>query len=301
VAGFKNRRGEGRQRGNGHPRQNGQGRPGAFGPGAYGAGPNGAPSGEPDYYGHQGAPTPSPPYDDAPGHTRAFTMGDAPPADPYQQSYGGEPYGGESYGNEPPYGDDNVATYRAGQTAAPPAGPRLHWKELLRGILVRPGRTFWQMRDHTVWGPALIVTFVYGLLAVFGFDAARSDVLHSTLTASVPWVLTTGVTVVLCGLTLGAVTNTLARQLGGDGAWAPTIGLSMLVTSLTDAPRLLFAIFLGGGNSFVQLLGWLTWFACAALLTSMVAKSHDLPWLKALGASSIQLVALLILFKLPLI
>jgi hypothetical protein len=36
-------------------------------------------------------------------------------------------------------------------------------------------------------------------------------------------------------------------------------------------------------------------------MTSMVGKSHDLPWLKALGASSIQLVALLMLFKLPLI
>jgi hypothetical protein len=217
---------------------------------------------------------------------------------------GGQGYGPESHGDRGGYGGDgydNVATYRAGRSAAPPAGPRLHWKDLLSGIVLRPGRTFWQMRDHTVWGPALTVTFVYGLLAVFGFDSARHDVLNTTLTASIPWVLTTGVMVVLCGLTLGAVTNTLARQLGGDGAWAPTIGLAMLVTSLTDAPRLLFALFLGGGNSFVQLLGWLTWLACAALLTSMVGKSHDLPWLKALGACSIQLVALLMLFKLPLI
>jgi hypothetical protein len=194
-----------------------------------------------------------------------------------------------------------VATYRAGQTTAPPAGPRLPWKPLLAGIVRHPSRTFWQMRDHTMWGPALTVTFVYGLLAVFGFDAARHDILSATLSASIPWVLTTGVAVVLGTLTLGAVTNALARQLGGDGAWAPTIGLSMLITSLTDAPRLLFALFLGGGNGFVQLLGWLTWIGCAALLTSMVAKSHDLPWGKALGAASIQLVALLMLFKLALI
>jgi hypothetical protein len=33
----------------------------------------------------------------------------------------------------------------------------------------------------------------------------------------------------------------------------------------------------------------------------MVAKSHDLPWPKALGAASIQLIALLVLFKLPVI
>jgi Yip1 domain len=286
VAGFKDRHSEGgRQYGQGHP-------------GPYGAG---APAGEPEYYGGPAAPS----YSDAPGHTRAFTLGGAPLGEPYTDPYQQPdqhpgPPAGPPRGPQP-FGDDHVATYRAGQTAAPPSGPRLHWKELLRGIALRPGRTFWQMRDHTVWGPALIVTFVYGLLAVFGFDAARKDVLSSTLATSVPWVLTTGIAVVLCGLTLGAVTNTLARQFGGDGAWAPTIGLSMLITSLTDAPRLLFALFLGGGNSFVQLLGWLTWIACGALLASMVAKSHDLPWLKALGASSIQLVALLMLFKLPLI
>ncbi|WP_405585005.1 Yip1 family protein [Streptomyces sp. NBC_01190] len=311
MAGFKGRQGSGGRRG-GYPPQYGQqqppgpygapgqhtgrpGSPGAYGPGGgygpgAGRGPGGggqAPTGEPEYY------APAPGYDDAPGQTRAFTLGgDAALADPYPGAEGGDgPY----------YGDDHVATYRAGQAAAPPVGPRLHWKDLLRGIALHPSRTFWQMRDHKVWGPALTVTFVYGLLAVFGFDAARSDILSATLANSVPWVLVTGVAVVLCGLTLGAVTNTLARQLGGDGAWAPTVGLAMLITSLTDAPRLLFALFLGGGNSFVQLVGWLTWLGCAWLLTSMVSTSHDLPRLKALGAASIQLLALLALFKLPLI
>jgi hypothetical protein len=265
--------------------QDAGGRPGSYGPGAG----NG--------YGAPAAPS----YDDAPGHTRAFTFGGQAPTDPYAQ---GEQYG--AYGDEayaapyPGYGEDHVATYRAGQAAPPPAGPRLHWKQLLSGIVLRPGRTFWQMRDHTVWGPALTVTFIYGLLAVFGFGAARSDVLSATLSTSVPWVLTTAIAVVLGGLTLGAVTNALARQFGGDGAWAPTIGLAMLITSLTDVPRLFFALFLGGDNGFVQLLGWLTWIACGVLLTSMVAKSHDLPWQKALGACSIQLVALLMLFKLSL-
>ncbi|WP_235032659.1 Yip1 family protein [Actinacidiphila yanglinensis] len=343
MAGFKGRRGEGRQRGGAQPAQyrppgpsgapqQGQGYPRGYGNGHPGSGyPDGAPrggaprGGEPEYFDRGPAPS----YDDSPGSTRAFTLGaDARYSDPYAdqggdggaydrgsydrqgyegagsgyggQGYGGGPYGGERY-DERGYGDDHVATYRAGQASATPAAPRLHWKQLLSGIVLRPGRTFWQMRDHSVWGPALTVTFLYGLLAVFGFDAARSDVLNSTLTASIPWVLTTGVVVVLCGLTLGAVTHTLARQLGGDGAWAPTIGLAMLVSSLTDTPRLFFALFLGGGNGFVQLLGWATWIACGALLTSMVAKSHDLPWHKALGASSIQLVALLMLFKLPLI
>lgn len=281
MAGFENRRGQ-------DPNAPG----GYAGPGPY------TPSGEPEYFGHGGPPPhdprqsgygwpqygQQPGYDDAPGHTRAFTIGEpAPLADGYAHE------------------GDNVATYRAGQAAAPPAGPRLHWKQLISGVILRPSRTFWQMRDHTMWGPALTVTFLYGLLAVFGFDAARKDVLDATLSTSVPWVVTTAIAVTLGGLTLGAVTNALARQLGGDGAWAPTVGLALLITSLTDAPRLLFALFLGGGNGLVQLLGWATWLACAALMTSMVGKSHDLPWHKALGASSIQLVALLMLFKLPLI
>ncbi|MDJ0340369.1 YIP1 family protein [Streptomyces sp. H10-C2] len=309
VAGFRNRRGrdhsgqppeygqqapqEGGQQQYGRPGPSGgqpeYGRPGYGQPQGRPQGYGGAPSGEPEYFGEP-APAPAPAYDDNPGHTRAFTLGGA--ADQFA------PYSGPDQDGP---GNDNIATYRAGQATAPPSGPRLHWKQLIRGIVLRPGHTFWQMRDYPVWGPALIVTFLYGLLAVFGFDAARKDILNATVATSVPWVISTGVAVTLSGLMLGAVTHALARQLGGDGSWAPTIGLAMLVTSLTDAPRLLFALFLGSANGLVQILGWVTWLACAALLTSMVSKSHDLPWPKALGAASIQLIALLVLFKLPLI
>ncbi|MGH3324250.1 MAG: YIP1 family protein, partial [Streptomyces sp.] len=185
-----------------------------------------------------------------------------------------------------------------GRPSGPPPGPRLHWKDLLSGIVFRPSATFWQMRDHAVWAPAIIITFLYGLLAIFGLAEAREEVINATLSSAIPYVLTTGVAVVLAGLILGAVTHTLARQFGGAGAWAPTIGLSMLIMSLTDAPRLLVAIFLGGTAPAVQVLGWVTWVAAGALFTSMVSRSHDLPWPRALGASAVQLVALLVLMKL---
>ncbi|MER7724763.1 Yip1 family protein [Streptomyces sp. NPDC096323] len=229
-------------------------------------------------------------------------------ADPYPQQHGHHPqHPGDPYANsaghtqafsinEDPYGDGN--TYRAGQAPAQPAGPRLHWKQLLSGIVTRPGPTFWQMRDYPVWGPALVVTFLYGLLALFGFDQARDDAINAPVGNAIPYVIITGIGFVLGGLVLGAVTHTLARQLGGDGAWQPTVGLSMLIMSITDAPRLIFALFLGGENSLVQILGWLTWLAAAALFTSMVSKSHDLPWPKALGASAIQLLALVSILKL---
>ncbi|MGW1745080.1 Yip1 family protein [Streptomyces sp. NPDC002092] len=232
--------------------------------------------GEPEYFGDGGAyapqGSPDPYAANHPGHTQAFTVGE----DPYNQG----------------------GTYRAGAAPAVPAGPRLHWKDLLRGIVFSPAQTFLQMRDYTMWGPALIVTFLYGLLAVFGFDGARSDAIHATLANAVPIVLTTAVALVLSSFVLGVVTHTLARQLGGDGAWQPTVGLSMLIMSLTDAPRLVFAMFFGGNATFVQALGWATWVAAGALLTMMVSRSHDLPWPKALGASAIQLIALLSIVKL---
>lgn len=243
----------------GHGGHGGHGEPEYFGDGAYPPGPQG----------------PHDPYAaNNPGHTQAFSVGE----DPYTQ------------------GD----TYRAGSAAPPPGpiGPRLHWKALLRGIVLAPNQTFLQMRDYTMWGPALIVTFLYGLLAVFGFDGARKDAINATLSNAIPIVLTTAVAMVLSAFVLGVVTHTLARQLGGDGAWQPTVGLSMLIMSLTDAPRLVFAMFAGGDATFVQLLGWATWVAGGVLLTLMVSRSHDLPWPKALGASAIQLIALLSIVKL---
>ena len=254
--------------GNGHDGRHG-------GHGGPGQGPHGTRGGhgEPEYFGDPYAdPAPHDPYANNPGHTQAFSIDDDP------------------------YGDGN--TYRAGSAPAQPAGPRLPWKQLLTGIVTRPGPTFWQMRDYPVWGPALVVTFLYGLLALFGFDQAREEAINATISTAIPYVLFTGVGFVIGGLVLGAVTHTLARQLGGTGSWQPTVGLSMLIMSMTDAPRLLFAVFLGGENSLVQILGWLTWLAAGALFTSMVSKSHDLPWPKALGASAIQLLALLSIIKL---
>ncbi|MGW1539193.1 Yip1 family protein [Streptomyces sp. NPDC002309] len=240
--------------------------------GGYG-GPGGG--GEPEYFGddaayHQGGPDPY--AANNPGHTQAFSVGE----DAYHQG----------------------GTYRAGAAPAAPVGPRLHWKDLLKGIVVAPQQTFLQMRDYTMWGPALVVTLLYSLIAVFGFDGAREDAINATLSNAIPIVLTTAVAMVISAFILGVVTHTLARQLGGDGAWQPTVGLSMLIMSITDAPRLVFATFLGGDAPFVQVLGWATWVAGGALLTLMVSKSHDLPWPKALGASAIQLIALLSIVKL---
>jgi hypothetical protein len=98
---------------------------------------------------------------------------------------------------------------------------------------------------------------------------------------------------------LGSVTQALARRLGGDGAYAPTVGLSMLISWLTDAPRLLLALFVAPDNGVVQVLGWATWALCAWMLTAMLRQVHDLPWGKAATAAALQLIMLLVLIKLP--
>ncbi|MDT0380156.1 YIP1 family protein [Streptomyces sp. DSM 42041] len=288
------------------------------GPGAYGQGQHQGPAsggrggqtwhagggggrGEPEYFGEPqrggygypgGGPQSGHPGDsrsraDNPGHTRAFSIHDPSP-------YGHDGGPGDGHGYDSGYSDGSV--HSAGH--APPAGPRLHWKELLQGIVLRPNATFYQMRDYPVWGPALTVTFVYGLLAVFGLDETRESVIDATLGTALQYVAGTGIAMVIMGLMLGAVTHTLARQFGGNGMWAPTIGLSMLIMSLSDAPRLVLAMFMGGTATAVQVVGWITWIAAGALFTSMVSRSHDLPWPRALGASAIQLIALLALVKL---
>lgn len=237
----------------------------------YGRGNDGG--GEPEYFddgygqGHSSRPQARDPYAaDNPGHTRAFSV----PDDPYAQV----------------------------QAPPPPIGPPLPWKDLLKGIVLHPDRTFLRMRDYRMWGPAFIVTFLYGLLAVFGFSGAREEAIDATLSTAIPIVLITGVAMSLSAFVLGVVTHTVARQLGGIGAWQPTVGLSMLIMAITDAPRLVFAMFLSGSETWVQFLGWATWVACGVLLTRMIVRSHDLPWPKALGASAIQLIALLSIVKL---
>ncbi|MBP0456002.1 Yip1 family protein [Streptomyces montanisoli] len=336
MAGFRNGRGRDNRDPRQQPRARRQQPPRPYaGPQAAQWPPAGAGggqySGEPEYFGE---PRPQPYQDDPYRQQGPYQQAPYAPQDPYgpgdpyaphsQPQNGGPMQGGPMQGgggpmqggipsadpnphaNNPghtqvfrvsddPYGDG--ATYRAG--AAPvPSGPRLAWRDLLTGIVMRPSQTFLQMRDYPVWGPAIIVTLIYGMLALFGFDDARHDVISSAFSMALPYVLFTGVAFVIGSLILGAVTHTVARQLGGDGSWQPTVGLSMLIMSVTDVPRLVFAAFLGGDNGFVQILGWLTWLLAGALMTSMVRKSHDLPWPKALGASAIELLALLSLLKL---
>ncbi|MFB6889362.1 Yip1 family protein [Kitasatospora sp. NPDC056327] len=277
-------------------------------------------------YDPYGAPAPQGPHAprhdpyaaDQPGHTRAFPAGDPYAGEPssygqgqqpYPDSHGQPPHGGPGYGQGPGpqgyggdqgYGEDNVAVYRAGGQSAPHAtGPRPTWRELLTGLFRTPTAIFDRTRDHQVWLPAVTVSLLYGALAVLGIGLTRDDVFESTFTVALTAMLAAAIGFTLAGAMLGAVTYGLARQFGGDGPWQSTVGLAALIGWVTDAPRLLLALVLPADNLVVQVVGWATWVLCAYLLTSMVRRVHDLPWGKAAGAAALQLLALLVLIKLP--
>ncbi len=300
-----------------HPTVGGPGGHGGLGgPGGHGSGP-GATVG--DGYDPYAA--------DRPGNTRAFPLGDPyePQRDPYhrqqpyyapppapgpydddggygqQPPYGQQPlppYGGQD--QHPPYGQDNVTTYRAGGQSAPHvSGPRPQWRELFVGIFRTPTAIFDRTRDHQVWLPALTVSLLYGVLAVLGIGLTHDDIVNSTFSVALTGLFAAAVGFTVAGAVFGAVTYALARQLGGDGPWKSTVGLAALIGWLTDAPRLLLDLVLPSGSAVVQAVGWATWLLCAYLLTGMVRRVHDLPWGKAAGAAAVQLVALLVLIKLP--
>lgn len=301
---------------------------GPGGPGAPGGGPGGTVG---DGYDPYAA--------DRPGNTRSFPVGGGYPGGaPYgqQQPYGpdyGQDYGpdhghhghqgqgpghyddGGGYGQQPPYGQepqppygdqqppygqDNVTVYRAGGQSAPHAGgPRPQWRELFVGLFRTPTAIFDRTRDHQVWLPALTVSLLYGVLAVLGIGLTHDDIVNSAFSVALTGLVAAAVGFTLAGAVFGGVTYALARQLGGDGPWKSTVGLAVLIGWLTDAPRLLLDLVLPSGSAVVQVVGWVSWMLCAYLLTSMVRRIHDLPWGKAAGAAAVQLIALLVLIKLP--
>ncbi|MFE4514400.1 Yip1 family protein [Kitasatospora sp. NPDC056783] len=283
--------------GPGHPAGGGYDPYAADRPGSTRAFPVGDPyAGEQGY--HDGGHGQQPPYGPGQGYGPDQGYDQGYDQQPYRQGYD-RPYD-PSYEQEQAYGQDNVAVYRAGGQSAPHvAGPRPHWRELFLGLLRGPTAIFDRTRDHQVWLPALTVSLVYGALAVLGIGLTHDDIVNSTFTVALTGILAAAIGFTVTGAIFGTVTYALARQLGGDGPWKATIGLAALIGWLTDAPRLLLDLVLPSGSPVVQVVGWATWMLCAYLLTSMVRRLHDLPWGKAAAASAVQLVALLVLIKLP--
>lgn len=175
----------------------------------------------------------------------------------------------------------------------------LVWQEVLSGLATRPLATLSRARDQAFWWPALIVSAICGVLAMIANDTARDQVLSTTLSTSVPAILISAVLVPAFCVVLGWVSTILARSLGGNGDAGPFITLAALVTWLADSPRLLVSLFAHDDNTGLFTLGLVTFALTAWLLTAVAMRVHELPWPRALGAVSVQLIALLVSLKLP--
>ncbi|WTW96355.1 YIP1 family protein [Streptomycetaceae bacterium NBC_01309] len=203
------------------------------------------------------------------------------------------------YRNGQPYDPNSAAAYAP--YAAPPPPPRpLTWQELFGGLLTRPLSTLERARDQAFWWPALIVSAVCGVLAMVANDKARDEVVTSTLSTSVPAMLITAVVVPGFMVVLGWVSTMLAQMLGGNGDAGPLITLAAVVAWFTDAPRLAVSLFASDDNSAVMVVGVVSFALTAWLLTAVAMRVHELAWPRALGAVSVQLIALLLVLKLPL-
>ncbi|WP_406297751.1 YIP1 family protein [Embleya sp. NBC_00888] len=185
------------------------------------------------------------------------------------------------------------------QFSGPPPR-RLHWKEVLSGLTLRPLRTMDAVRDQAVWWPALIMSALGGALAVFANDASRKEIVDSTLATSVPALgMVIVIVPVFCAL-LGLVSHALATQFGGNGSPTPFITLSMILVWIADAPRLVVAMFAPDDNAIVAAIGIASFALTAWLLTMLMTRVHELPWPRALGCVAVELIALLLVLKLPL-
>lgn len=205
-----------------------------------------------------------------------------------------------------PGGGQSSTVYRGGQPYQPappvyaPPARRLTWQEVLQGLISRPMATLDAARDQAFWWSALAIAAIGGMLAMVANDKARDQVLTSTLSTSVPALLMTALLVPAFCAVLGWVSNMLAQTFGGNGEAGPFITLAMLVTWLTDAPRLVVALFARDGSPLVVGVGLLSFVLTAWLLAATARSVHELPWPRAFGAVSVQLIALLLVLKLPI-
>ncbi|NUU23572.1 MAG: hypothetical protein HOV68_19015 [Streptomycetaceae bacterium] len=229
---------------------------------------------------------------------RSTTYRGGQPHDAGQQGYAGQGYQRQGYAGQGYAGQGYPAQqYPTHQPA--PARP-LRWQEVLGGLVGRPHATLDRARDQAFWWPALVLSAVCGVLAMVANDAAREQVVTSTLSTSVPAMLITAVVVPAFCVVLGWVSHSLARSLGGNGEAGPFITLLALVTWIADAPRLVVSLFANDDSSGLVALGLASFALTAWLVVQVAMRVHELAWHKALGSVSVQLIALLLVLKLPL-
>ncbi|MGW1077274.1 YIP1 family protein [Streptomyces sp. NPDC002537] len=182
----------------------------------------------------------------------------------------------------------------------PAARPRrLLWPRLIFGLWFRPVEVLDEARDRSVWGTATFLCLLCGVLGTVGKDSFWGQWRISPTLALEAMAIADGV-LLLASLLLGVATHAIARRLGGNGRFGPTVTLFVVIFWATDLPRLVLDTWLPGDSYAVRAAAWITagfGYAFAALL---IRGQHHLPTHKAVAAVSIQMLAALALLKFPM-
>lgn len=181
----------------------------------------------------------------------------------------------------------------------PAAAPRrLLWHRLIFGLWFRPVEVLDEARDRSVWGAATFLCLLAGLLGTLGRGDFQAQWRVSPTLAMEAVAIADGV-LLLASLLLGVVTHAIARRLGGNGRFGPTVTLFVVIFWATDLPRLALHAWLPGGSYPVRAAAWITAGFGYAFSALLIRGQHHLPTHKAAAAVSIQMLAAVALLKFP--
>ncbi|MFI1198929.1 YIP1 family protein [Streptomyces sp. NPDC020883] len=178
-----------------------------------------------------------------------------------------------------------------------PVRQRLWWHRLIFGLWYRPVDVFDEARDRSAWSAAVLLCLISGGIGIVSVDAFRAQWTAGPAAALQLAGLAEAV-LLLASLGLGAVTHAIARTLGGNGRFAPTASLFVVLFWVTDLPRLLIAAWLPASSTFVQAATWTTWGFGYFLAVLLIRGQHHLPTRRSAAAVSVQMLAALALLKL---
>ncbi|MFH8567235.1 YIP1 family protein [Streptomyces sp. NPDC017993] len=174
---------------------------------------------------------------------------------------------------------------------------RLWWHRLILGLWYRPVEVMDEARDRSAWGAAVLMCLISGGIGVLTVEAFRQQwSANRTMAWQLAGLAEAGV--LAASFSLGAVTHAIARTLGGNGRFAPTASLFIVLFWVTDLPRLALAALLPTGTTFVQAATWTTWGFGYVLAVLLIRGQHHLSTRKSAAAVSVQMLAALALLKL---
>ncbi|MFF4604429.1 YIP1 family protein [Streptomyces sp. NPDC001339] len=171
------------------------------------------------------------------------------------------------------------------------------WHRLIFGLWYRPVDVMDEARDRSAWSAAVLLSLISGGVGVVSADAFHTQwaVDHD---AALQLVGLAEAGVLAASLALGTVTHAIARTLGGNGRFAPTASLFIVLFWVTDLPRLAIAAWLPADATFVQAATWTTWGFGYVLAVLLIRGQHHLSTWKSAATVSVQMLAALALLKL---